>query len=76
MSHHELKECERCKTPFECKPANIAACECSGVQLSEHERTFIRTLYADCLCSNCLNQLKQEFYTQQLHAKIRHTPLG
>jgi hypothetical protein len=76
MSNHEQKQCERCNLFFECTPLNISACQCSDIQLNNIERAYIKQRYADCLCLNCLNQLKQEYYTQQINEKIKHTPLG
>jgi hypothetical protein len=76
MSLPEQKQCERCGNAFECNPANITACQCSSVQLNDQERSFIRKQFDDCLCGKCLNELKQVYYTEQIHAKIKHTPLG
>jgi hypothetical protein len=60
MSCHEAKYCPRCKNAFECKPGNIAQCQCYGITFSEQEKEYIRTTYSDCLCSNCLHNIKHE----------------
>jgi hypothetical protein len=73
---HESKQCHRCKQYFECKPLNIMDCQCTQIQLNDAERAFIKISFDDCLCLDCLKELKQEFYTDQFHAKIKHTPLG
>ena len=58
MPQHEIKTCPRCNTMFECKVGNITRCQCSIVELSIEERCFIEDRYSDCLCINCLSQLK------------------
>lgn len=55
----ELKECPRCHTSFECKAGDITNCQCYGIELSAKEEGYIRSKYDDCLCRNCLLQLKQ-----------------
>ena len=61
MPEHENKICPRCEEAFECKAGNITQCRCSHVQLSPEEREYIGSLFSDCVCSNCLLQLKNEF---------------
>lgn len=58
---HETKKCPRCSEPFECKPGNISACQCYGIRLSEEEKAFIADRYDDCLCHNCLINLKDKY---------------
>ena len=61
MCHHEEKKCPRCSQPFECKVGNINNCQCNGIKLTDAEKTFIESRYQDCLCRNCLMDLKQGF---------------
>jgi hypothetical protein len=61
MPLHEVKTCERCNAAFECKAGDIAHCQCNTIQLSVEERTFIEERYKDCLCANCLLQLKGRY---------------
>lgn len=56
---HEQKECPHCQTMFECKAGNIVNCQCYGIDLSAAEQDLIRLKYDDCLCRNCLLQIKQ-----------------
>lgn len=67
MACHETKNCPRCKAPFECKVGSISLCQCNGIELSEEERAYINTHYEDCLCRNCLLQIKYEsrYHTAQ-----------
>lgn len=59
MCKHEEKYCPRCKASFECKVGDIAHCQCYGVALSPEEKKLIEDRYQDCLCRNCLLELKQ-----------------
>jgi hypothetical protein len=58
VSKYEFKICSRCSSTFECKPGNITQCQCYGVKLTRDEILFIKELYNDCLCVNCLKKLK------------------
>jgi hypothetical protein len=58
---HEQKTCPRCGTPFECKVGTIAQCHCSAIPLNPEERAFIEERYHDCLCRNCLLELKNRY---------------
>ncbi len=55
---NQIKKCERCGIEFECKPLQITECQCSNIQLSEKSQRFIQTNYKDCLCKNCLEEIK------------------
>ena len=61
MCKHEEKKCPRCGGGFECKVGDILKCQCYGIELSADEEAFIKTNYSDCLCRNCLLQLKQRY---------------
>jgi hypothetical protein len=61
MHKHELKNCPRCNSPFECKVGNISHCQCEGIILTLEERSFIETKYQDCLCMDCLKDLKNKY---------------
>jgi len=67
MCKHEEKKCPRCGGGFECKVGDIVKCQCYGIELSAAEETFIKSKYNDCLCRNCLLQLKQryQFFVEQ-----------
>jgi hypothetical protein len=58
MPGHEIKNCPRCNKIFECKAGDITNCQCSNIKLSVEERAFIEDRYSDCLCADCLLQLK------------------
>ena len=61
MPQHEFKTCLRCNNVFQCKAGDIAQCQCSNIRLSIEERAFIEERYKDCLCANCLLQLKSQY---------------
>lgn len=62
MEKHEKKYCPRCQTPFECKVGSILLCQCASVTLTEAERNYLQQTYSDCLCANCMKELKTEFH--------------
>jgi hypothetical protein len=68
MSLNEQKICPRCNQSFECKIDDIAHCQCNTILLSLDERIFIEEHYTDCLCMNCLNDLKSAYI--QMKEKI------
>ena len=61
MGKHEQKKCPRCGGGFECKVGDVLKCQCFGIKLSDEEEAFIRLHYNDCLCSECLVQLKSQY---------------
>jgi len=61
MSLYEQKVCARCECLFECKVSNIGNCMCSTITLSMEEKIFIEERYNDCLCINCLKDLKNKY---------------
>jgi hypothetical protein len=60
MPLHENKTCPRCQQPFECKVGDISHCQCSGLVLTPEEKIFLEARYNDCLCINCLRELKNK----------------
>ena len=61
MPQHEQKICPRCNQPLECKVGDIVHCQCSSIYLTLEERSFIEDHYSDCLCINCLKELKNRY---------------
>ncbi|HEY2720546.1 MAG TPA: cysteine-rich CWC family protein [Chitinophagaceae bacterium] len=61
MCTPEKKTCPRCSASFECKADTITECQCYHVQLNSEERMFIEECYDDCLCKNCLLELKSRY---------------
>lgn len=61
MCKHEEKQCPRCRVSFECKPGTITQCQCFGISFTHAEKAQIEEAYTDCLCRNCLIELKNEF---------------
>lgn len=61
MCKHEEKQCPRCRVLFECKPGTITQCQCFGISFTPAEKIQVEEAYADCLCRNCLIEMKNEF---------------
>lgn len=60
MCNHAEKSCPRCADFFDCRAANIAACSCTAIVMTDEEREWIRLRYDDCLCTKCLLELKDK----------------
>lgn len=52
------KVCPRCGQAFECRRDEIALCQCASVGLNAEQRASVRAAYADCLCRDCLLDIK------------------
>ena len=61
MPLHEEKSCPRCNKNFECKAGAITQCDCFTIRLSAEEQAFIEGRYKDCLCLNCLKDMKNKY---------------
>jgi hypothetical protein len=57
MNKHELKNCKRCSTSFECKVGDISNCECSEIILNKDTKKFLEKTAFDCICKKCLIEL-------------------
>jgi len=68
---HEEKRCPRCRQSFECKTGSILLCQCQTVRLDEAQQAWIAERYDDCLCSQCLRELRTHFNRQQHQERIR-----
>lgn len=71
MYKHEEKICPRCNQKFECKVGSILLCQCTMVKLNEAERDYIREIYNDCLCADCMKKLKTEYYSSLFQNKLK-----
>ncbi|AFH50006.1 Hypothetical protein IALB_2303 [Ignavibacterium album JCM 16511] len=65
-SKHEKKYCPKCGKAFECKPGNITQCQCFGVPLNSEELYFIKEIYDDCLCADCMLKMKQVYKEKRI----------
>lgn len=70
MCKHEMKNCPRCHLPFECKVGDIAHCQCTTITLTHEERIFLNEQFEDCLCANCMRELKAAFHSKLFHDKL------
>jgi len=61
MCAHEQKVCPRCSNKFECKLGSVTECQCYGISLTVEENAFIESRYDDCLCRNCLIELRNRY---------------
>ena len=58
---HETVGCPRCGAAFECTVGSINLCQCVAVQLSEEQRNYVRSQFVNCLCANCLQEVRTEY---------------
>ncbi len=72
MCEHEQKHCPKCSSPFECKVGSILLCQCMTVPLTQEERDFIASKYADCLCAACLKDMKSAYHQQLQQDKLHN----
>jgi hypothetical protein len=72
MCKHEEKKCPRCNNSFECKVGDVTHCQCFGITFTTEEKAFIEQRYSDCLCRNCLLELKQPYpsFTEKYFAHV------
>jgi len=63
MPQHENKKCPRCSGSFECKTGSILLCQCSTVAMTAEQLEYSSKEYDDCLCRNCLKELRAEYNT-------------
>jgi len=63
---HEIKSCPRCNSKFECKPGNITQCQCFDIELTLKDEAFIKALFEDCLCADCLMALKKKYHETRI----------
>ncbi len=60
LHKYEIKRCPRCGRTFECKSGNITQCQCSQVLMPHGLPPWVKELYPDCLCQQCLRVLAKE----------------
>ena len=60
MPAHEIKTCPRCQRDFECRTGSIELCQCQTVTLDERHLNYISAHYEDCLCADCLLELRRD----------------
>ena len=63
MQTNNLKNnttCERCKKLFVCNAIDISNCDCTKIKLTQNEIENLKQTYANCLCNNCLIELKKD----------------
>ena len=49
---------------------SINLCQCQTVQLNDDERAYIQAQFDDCLCANCLLELKKEYNQRKFEGKF------
>jgi hypothetical protein len=55
------KQCPRCNKTFECNSNDITNCACSTIHIPDEMRKKIALQYNDCLCIQCIKELKRIF---------------
>ena len=76
MPKHEIKQCPRCESEFECKTGAVLLCQCSKIEMTVEQLEYSSTQYDDCLCLSCLNDLRTEYNTLSHSQKIKNIFLG
>ncbi len=46
-------------------------CQCSTIKLKPEELEFIQSKFEDCLCANCMKELKAEYQNQKLQDTMK-----
>lgn len=46
-------------------------CQCSTIRLTHEELEFIQLQYEDCLCAQCMKELKAVYHRQLLQDKMK-----
>ncbi len=54
----QSKICPSCHKTFTCNANNIALCQCNGIELTEEVKSKLKNIYTDCLCKECLINMK------------------
>lgn len=60
MKEGIIKYCSRCKAVFECNTGNVEQCQCYTIQLTAKESEYLAKQYKDCLCPNCLKEIREQ----------------
>jgi hypothetical protein len=71
MHKHEHKYCPRCNVLFECKVGNITQCQCYNIHLKTEEQAYINGVYPDCLCANCIKEVRSEYNRSRFSARLK-----
>ncbi|MDH5711846.1 MAG: cysteine-rich CWC family protein [Gammaproteobacteria bacterium] len=58
MADNKPKTCPRCNNIFECNADAGRHCQCAQVELTQADREYIALQYDDCLCVDCLKQIR------------------
>ncbi len=65
------KVCPRCGATFECRHDEIISCQCATVKLDAAQREYLKENYHDCLCHDCLLEVKSSFYACEVNPMYR-----
>lgn len=76
MPQHEKKQCPRCSVEFECKTGSILLCQCSKVEMTAEQLEYSNTQYDDCLCLECLKDLRTEYNNLSFRKNIQNIISG
>lgn len=65
------KLCPRCSSSFSCGSENVPACQCSSASLDSLQRSYLQMNYHECLCLNCLTEVKNYFYACEVNPRFK-----
>ena len=63
MTKGRERKCPKCNNAFICTPDDILNCKCSTITLNKLETEYLKGLFNDCICSQCLLEIKSAFNT-------------
>ena len=67
------KVCPRCGGSFGCQSDEIVNCQCAKTRLDNLQRAYVKLYYSpECLCSNCLEEVKRYFYVAEVNPSYKH----
>lgn len=65
------KLCPRCNGPFTCGTENVSTCPCSSARLDSLQHSYLQMNYNECLCINCLTEVKNYFYACEVNPRFK-----
>ncbi len=61
MPLHKIKNCPHYSQVIPCRMGDIGHCDSTRIHLSLEEKAFVEDRYHNCLCLNCLKDLKNKY---------------
>lgn len=65
------RECNRCQSAFNCREDRRDLCHCTHIYILPEIKNYIKENYDDCLCHNCLKEVKNNFHSSGVNPKYK-----